>query len=80
LRKVRHDEAENGSDNTFHSAPDWCALRLRGCAGAGIGIQIAQIRRIQFISGFVGVATDQHYYGIYLSGDIAYPIKIEQLV
>jgi hypothetical protein len=56
---------------------------LFGCVvvqGAGIGIQIAQIRRIQFISGFVGVATDQHYYGIYLSGDIAYPIKIEQLV
>jgi predicted small secreted protein len=55
---------------------------LFGCfavQGAGIGIRIARIRRIQFISGFVGVATDQHYYGIYLSGDIAHPIKIEQL-
>jgi hypothetical protein len=55
---------------------------LFGCVaaqGTGVGIRIAQIRRIQFINGLVGVATDQHYYGIYLSGDIAHPIEIDQL-
>jgi hypothetical protein len=55
---------------------------LFGCITAleaGSGIRLSDIRRIDVISGSIGVATDQHYYRMYLSGDVTQPIKIEQL-
>lgn len=55
---------------------------LVGCVAAletGQGINLTEIRRVEVISGSIGLATDQHYYRIYLRGDVAQPIKIEQL-
>jgi hypothetical protein len=46
---------------------------------AGLGIRLSEVRRIEVISGSIGVATDQHYYSISLSDDITRPIKIERL-
>jgi cell division septal protein FtsQ len=55
---------------------------LFGCVTvleAGTAIRISNIRRINVTNNFVGVATDQHYYAMYLGNDIAHPIKIDQL-
>ena len=55
---------------------------LLGCITAfeaGPGIHLSDMRRIEVISGSVGVATDQHYYRMYLSADVALPITIEQV-
>ena len=55
---------------------------ILGCVSAlkaTPSIRLFQIRRIEIISGAVGVATDQHYYRMYLSSDVTQPIKIEQL-